>query len=89
MFGFSIFNIKNACISTLVSSYRMAASFRTSKFLEHNTENEEFEKKPYVAKMPAHAHNSINNNNNNNNNNNKRINNISNWVGIVISKSRE
>ena len=36
-------------------------------------------KKPCVAKMPAHAHNSNNNNNNNNNNdNNKNNNNINN-----------
>ena len=44
IFGFSIFNIKNGCISTLVSPYRVAASFTTSKFLEYNTENEEFGK---------------------------------------------
>ena len=43
-FGFSIFNIKNGCISTLVLPYRVPASFITSKFLEHNTENREFEK---------------------------------------------
>ena len=44
IFGFSIFNIKNRCISMFVSSYRVAASLITSKFLEYNTENEEFEK---------------------------------------------
>ena len=43
-FYLSIFNIKNGCISTLVSPYRVPASFITSKFLEHDTENGEFEK---------------------------------------------
>ena len=43
-FGFSIFNVKNGCILTLVSSYRVAVSFITSKCLEDNTENEELEK---------------------------------------------
>ena len=52
IFGFSIFNIKNGCISTLVSSYRVAASFITSKFLEHNTENEKFEKSRVLQKYP-------------------------------------
>ena len=52
IFGFSIFNIKNGCISTLVSSYRVAASFITSKFLEHNTENEEFGKIRVLEKCP-------------------------------------
>ena len=66
IFGFSIFNIKNGCISTLVSSYRVAASLITSKFLE-------------FFKMPAHAHNSNNNdtdntNNTDNNNNNNNTN---------------
>ena len=50
--GFSIFNIKNGCISTSVSSYRVAASFITSKFSEHNTENEEFEKSRVLQKCP-------------------------------------
>ena len=62
-FGFSIFNIKNVCISTLVPPYHVPASFKTLKFLEHNRENGEFEKKPCVARMPAHAHNTNNNNN--------------------------
>ena len=52
IFGFSIFNIKNGCISTLVSSYRVAASFITSKFLEHDTENEKFEKSRVLQKCP-------------------------------------
>ena len=52
IFGFSIFNIKNGCISTLVSSYRVAASFMTSKFLEHNAENEKFEKSRVLQKCP-------------------------------------
>ena len=47
-----MFNIKNECISTLVSSYREAASFTTSKFLEYNTENEEFEKSKVMQKCP-------------------------------------
>ena len=51
-FSFSIFNIKNGCILTLVSPYRMPASFMTSKFLEHNTENEEFEKSHVQQKCP-------------------------------------
>ena len=67
IFGFSIFNFKNGFILSVVSSYCVAASFITSKFLEYNTENEKLEKKPCVAKMPAHAHKSNNNNNNNNN----------------------
>ena len=33
-------------------SYREAASFITSKFLEHNTENEEFEKSRVLQKCP-------------------------------------
>ena len=52
IFGFSIFNSKNGCISTLVSSYRVAAGFITSKFPEHNTENEEFEKSCVLQKCP-------------------------------------
>ena len=52
IFGFSIFNIKNGSISTLVSSYRVVESFITSKFLEHNTENEEFEKSRVLQKCP-------------------------------------
>ena len=52
IFGFSMFNIKNGCIPTLVSSYRVAASFITSKFPEHNTENEEFEKSRVLQKCP-------------------------------------
>ena len=52
IFGFSIFNIKNGCISTLVSSRRVEASFITSKFSEHNTENEEFEKSRVLQKCP-------------------------------------
>ena len=52
MFGFSIFNIKNGCISRLVPLSRVAASFITSKFLEHNTENEEFEKSRVLQKCP-------------------------------------
>ena len=52
IFGFSIFNIKNGCIPTLVSSYRVAASFITSKFPEHNTEKEEFEKSRVLQKRP-------------------------------------
>ena len=52
IFGFSIFNIKNGCMSTLVSSYRVAASLITSKFLEHNTENEKFEKSRVLQKCP-------------------------------------
>ena len=64
IFGFSIFNIKNGCILTLISSYRVAASFITSKFLEHDTENEEFEKSRVLQKCPfTHI---ISNNNNNN-----------------------
>ena len=51
-FGFSIFNIKNECISTFVSSCRVAESFKTSKPLEHNTENEEFEKSRVLQKYP-------------------------------------
>ena len=51
-FGFSMFNIENEFISTLFSSYRIAASFITSKFLEHNTENEEFEKSRLLQKCP-------------------------------------
>ena len=47
-----MFNIKNECISTLVSSYREAASFTTSKFSEYNTENEEFEKSKVMQKCP-------------------------------------
>ena len=50
--NFGLFNIKNECISTLVSSYRVAASFITSKFLEHNTENEKFEKSRVLQKCP-------------------------------------
>ena len=72
IFGFSIFNIKKGCILTLVSSYRVAASFITSKFSEHRKSG--IWKKLCVAKMPDHAYNSNNNNdtnNNNNNNNNK------------------
>ena len=52
IFVFSIFTIKNRCISTLASLYRVAASFITSKFLEHNTENEEFEKSRVLLKCP-------------------------------------
>ena len=37
-------------IWTLVSLYREAASFITSKILEHNTENEEFEKSKVMQK---------------------------------------
>ena len=37
-------------IWTLVSSYREAASLITSKILEHNTENEEFEKSKVMQK---------------------------------------
>ena len=59
--GFSIFNIENGCISTLVWSYRVAASFITSKFLEHNTENEKFEKSRVLSKMPSHRHDTNNN----------------------------
>ena len=51
-FGFSIFNIKNRCLSTLVSSYRVVASLINSKHLEHNTENEEFEKSRVLQKCP-------------------------------------
>ena len=36
----------------MVSSYRVAASFITSKFPEHNTENEEFEKSRVLHKCP-------------------------------------
>ena len=50
IFSFSIFNIKNGCILTLVSLYSVAASLITSKFLEHNTENEEFEKSHVLQK---------------------------------------
>ena len=50
IFGFSIFNIKNRCILMFVSSYRVAASLITSKFLEYNTENEEFEKSRVLLK---------------------------------------
>ena len=39
-------------IWTLVSSYREAASFITSKILEHKTENEEFEKSKVMQKCP-------------------------------------
>ena len=52
IFGFSIINIKKGCISTLVSSYREVASFITSKFSEHNTENEKFEKSRVFQKCP-------------------------------------
>ena len=52
IFGFSIFNIKNGCISTLVSSYRVAVSFIASKFLERNREIEEFEKSRVLQKCP-------------------------------------
>ena len=34
----------------MVSSYRVAASLITSKFLEHNTENEKFEKSRVLQK---------------------------------------
>ena len=51
-FGFAMFNIKNECISTLVSSYSVAASFITSSFFEDNTENEEFEKRRVLQKCP-------------------------------------
>ena len=37
---------------TLVSSYRVAASFITSKCLEYNTENEKFEKSRVLQKCP-------------------------------------
>ena len=36
----------------LVSSYHVAVSFITSKFSEHNTENEEFEKSRVLQKCP-------------------------------------
>ena len=42
--SFFYIKIKNGCISTLVSSYHVAASFITSKFLGHNIQNEEVEK---------------------------------------------
>ena len=51
-FGFSISNIKNECISTFVSSCRVAESFITSKLLEHMTENEEFKKSHVLQKCP-------------------------------------
>ena len=47
-----IFNIKNGCVSTMASSYHVAASFITSKFLKHNTENEELEKSCVLQKSP-------------------------------------
>ena len=50
IFGFSIFNFENGCTLTLVSSYRVAASFITSKCLEYNTENEKFEKSRVLQK---------------------------------------
>ena len=52
IFGFSIFNMKNGYISTLVSSYGVAASFITSKLPEHNTENKEFAKSLVLQKCP-------------------------------------
>ena len=47
-----IFNIKNGCVSTMASSYHVAASFIASKFLEHNTENEKLEKSCVLQKCP-------------------------------------